>query len=62
MKVPTINLKKLDCRSKAVIHFGKEPGTKAYRLYDPETKTICISRDVEFEEDKTWNWAQETVS
>lgn len=30
--------------------------TKAYRLYDPVAKKIVISRDVVFEEDKSWNW------
>lgn len=30
--------------------------TKAFRLYDPETKTVCVSRDVVFEERKSWDW------
>lgn len=37
MKVNTIGLKKLDDRSKAAIYLGSKLGTKAYRLYDPET-------------------------
>lgn len=35
---------------------GKEPGTKAYRLLDPETNKIHVSRDVAFEETKAWPW------
>lgn len=35
MKTPSANLKKLDNRSKTVVYFGKEAGTKAFRLYDP---------------------------
>lgn len=38
MKIPSIHTKKLDNRSKQVVNFGKEPGTKAYRLYDPEER------------------------
>lgn len=56
MKLPTVNLRKLDDRSKAVVYLGKEPGSKAYRLYDPETKAVLVSRDVVFEEEKCWPW------
>ncbi|XP_074324338.1 uncharacterized protein LOC141661251 [Apium graveolens] len=48
--------------SKAVIYLGKEPGTKAHRLYDPLSKSICICRDVEFVECKSWDWSRETES
>lgn len=58
MKLPCVNLKKLDSRSKPVIYLGKEPGVKAFRLYDPETKSVCVSRDVVFEERKAWNWGE----
>jgi hypothetical protein len=34
--------------------------SKAYRLFDPATKKIVISRDVSFEEDKGWNWGRTT--
>ncbi|KAL6329737.1 hypothetical protein AAG906_035385 [Vitis piasezkii] len=30
--------------------------SKAYRLYDPISQKIIISRDVVFEEDKNWDW------
>lgn len=56
MKIPSVHMKKLDDRSKVVINLGKEPGTKAYRLYDPENKIVHVSRDVVFEEKKAWNW------
>ena len=35
MKVTTPHLKKLDDRSKKVVYFGVEEGSKAHRLYDP---------------------------
>ncbi|KAL8110234.1 hypothetical protein AgCh_026086 [Apium graveolens] len=56
IKIPSQQLKKLDDRSKQVIHLGKDPGTKAYRLLDPHTNKIHVSRDVMFEEDKALMW------
>lgn len=56
MKIPSQHVRKLDDRSKAVINLGKEPGTKAYRLYDPADNKVWVSRDVTFEEDKSWFW------
>ncbi|KAL8088343.1 hypothetical protein AgCh_038208 [Apium graveolens] len=55
MKIPGINTKKLDDRSVMVVNLGKEPGTKAYRLYDPVNKHVFVSRDVRFE-GKYWRW------
>lgn len=46
--------KKLDDRSLSVIHIGKEPGTKAYRLVDPRINKVYVSRDVVFEERESW--------
>lgn len=56
MKVPVVQTTKLDDRSRRVINLGKEPGSKAYRLYDPVLKKVCVSRDVAFDENKAWNW------
>lgn len=46
VKIATRHLKKLDDRSKALVHLGTEPGTKAYRLLNPSTRRITVSRDV----------------
>ncbi|KAI5448232.1 hypothetical protein KIW84_015599 [Lathyrus oleraceus] len=35
---------------------GVSEESKAYRLYNPISKRIIISRDVIFEEEKQWNW------
>jgi transposase InsO family protein len=51
------NLKKLDDHSKPVIFIGYEPGSKAYRTYDPATQRVHVSRDVVFEEEAKWDWA-----
>ena len=47
--------KKLDERSRALIHLGTEPGSKAYMLYDPSNRRIVVSRDVHFDESKPWD-------
>lgn len=62
MRIPNVNLEKLDDRSKVVVHLGKEPGTKAYRVYDPVNKKVHVSRDLIFEETKSWAWACDSES
>lgn len=56
MKIPSIQTRKLDDRRRPVVNLGKEPGTKAYRLYDPVNNRVYISRDVSFEENTPWPW------
>lgn len=56
MKIPKVHTIKLDDRSKQVVYLGKEPGTKAHRLFNPKTGCLHVSRDVYFEEKKGWNW------
>jgi len=58
MKVTTPNLKKLDDRSRRTIFVGYEPGSKAYRVYDPVTRRVHVSRDLVFEEAVQWLWTQ----
>ena len=41
-----------------MVFIGYEPGTKAYRLYNPVTDRVHVSRDVVFEEGRAWNWNQ----
>jgi len=53
------HLKKLDDRSKPMVYLGVEEGSEAYRLYDPNTRRIVVSRDVIFEEDVPWQWGAE---
>jgi len=55
-KISTPHLKKLDDRSKQLVYFGVEEGSKAHIMYDPENNKIVVSRDVVFEEKKVWNW------
>lgn len=50
MKVPSVNLQKLDDRAKPVVHLSKEPGTNAYRVFDPVVGYVHVSGDLVFEE------------
>ena len=58
-KIEGAQLKKLDDRSLMLVHLGTEPGSKAYRLYNPNTRRVIVSRDVVFDEEKSWNWSKE---
>ena len=51
---------KLDEKSTKCVFFGLSKESKAYRLYDPKTKKILISRDVRFDESNGWDWEAKT--
>ena len=44
--------KKWDTKSKPMIFIGYKPGTKAYRLWNPATRSVVISANVQFNEHK----------
>ncbi|GKE03752.1 ribonuclease H-like domain, reverse transcriptase, RNA-dependent DNA polymerase [Tanacetum coccineum] len=48
----------MDDRSSRMVYLGNEQGSKAYRLFDPTTQKICVSRDVKFKENETWDWKE----
>jgi hypothetical protein len=54
---------KLDDKSKKCIFIEYGDRRMGYKLYNPITKKVIMSKDVIFEEDKTWQWNddQETV-
>ncbi|XP_074361377.1 uncharacterized protein LOC141701646 [Apium graveolens] len=54
--VPGVQTKKLDDHRKVVVYLGSETRTKANHLFDPKDGAILVSRDVIFEEDKSWWW------
>lgn len=56
MKIVKGHLKKLEERSMKLVHLGVEKGSKAYRLVDPNTGKMYVSRDVVFEEQERWDW------
>ncbi|KAK2440889.1 putative mitochondrial protein [Trifolium repens] len=53
--IPDQKRKKLDDKSELMIMIGYHT-TGAYKLYNPITKKVTSTRDVTFEEDKSWNW------
>lgn len=58
VKIDSAHLRKLDDRSRDLVHLGTEPGTKAYRLVNLMTKSIVVSRDVVFDETQKGRWLE----
>lgn len=54
------HLSKLEDRSKAMVLLGYEPGSKAYRLFNPVGKRVRVSHDVVFDETRAWEWEKDT--
>lgn len=54
--VPDSKRVKLDAKSLKCILLGVSEESKAYRLFDPISQKIIVSRHVVFEEDQRWNW------
>ena len=50
------NLAKLKDRSTPMVFLGYERGSKAYRLYDPGSSKVVVSRDIVFDEAACWGW------
>ena len=53
--VPQIKRDKLDKRALPGIFIGYSTVEKAYKIFQPQTGKIVISRDVHFVEDEEWN-------
>jgi hypothetical protein len=53
--VPSELRKKLDDRSEKCIFTGYSETSKAYRIYNPITKKLILSRDVQFLENQFWD-------
>ncbi|KAL5787638.1 hypothetical protein ACOSP7_004587 [Xanthoceras sorbifolium] len=54
--IPNEKRKKLNDEGVKCIFLGVSEESKAYRLYNPVTKKILISRDVIFDEEQAWDW------
>ncbi|KAJ7976200.1 Retrovirus-related Pol polyprotein from transposon TNT 1-94 [Quillaja saponaria] len=54
--VPDQERSKLDDRSVKYVFIGYDSNSKWYKLYNPRNGKIIVSRDVEFNEDETWDW------
>uniref|UniRef100_A0A0A9HJS9 Retroviral polymerase SH3-like domain-containing protein n=1 Tax=Arundo donax TaxID=35708 RepID=A0A0A9HJS9_ARUDO len=49
---------KLDDRSIPVVFIGYEAGTKAYRVFDPVSQRVHVTRDLIFDEKRGWDWSK----
>ncbi|RDY04656.1 hypothetical protein CR513_11603, partial [Mucuna pruriens] len=49
-------MSKLDDKSSKCVFLGVSEESKAHRLYDLFSQKIIVSRDVVFEENKSWDW------
>ena len=54
--IPSQKREKFDEKGEKYIFVGYSDQSKAYRLIDPRTKSLVISRDVIFDELKAWKW------
>ncbi|TXG53600.1 hypothetical protein EZV62_018856 [Acer yangbiense] len=50
---------KLDEKSLKCVLLGVSEELNVYRLYDPVSRKIIVSRDVVFEEDRSWDWDED---
>ncbi|KAL9444243.1 hypothetical protein AB3S75_017429 [Citrus x aurantiifolia] len=55
--VPDAKREKLDQKAEYGVFVGYSTLTKGYRVYQPLTGRIIVSRDVKFDEAGGWNWA-----
>lgn len=56
--IPDVTRKKLNDKSFKCVFLGVSEESKAFRMYDPESKKIVISRDMVFEEEEKWSWGK----
>ncbi|KAK3012400.1 hypothetical protein RJ639_010565 [Escallonia herrerae] len=47
---------KLDDKSERYVFIGYDQSSKGYKLYNPSNGMIVINRDVEFDEESSWEW------
>ncbi|GKD48884.1 retrovirus-related pol polyprotein from transposon TNT 1-94 [Tanacetum coccineum] len=57
--VPSQRRSKLDDRSKKHVFVGYDKQSKGYMLYNPVTRKVVVSRDVDFDEEGSWDWSIE---
>ncbi|CAL5332754.1 unnamed protein product [Camellia sinensis] len=60
-KIPEARRTKLDDKGEKCILVGYGDRTMGYKLYNPSTRKVIMSRDVIFEEEEAWNWNQDEV-
>lgn len=53
--IPDRKRTKLNDKNMKCVHLGLSEGTKAYRLYNPVTEKVVVSRDVVFAKNESWD-------
>ena len=48
---------KLDDQSEKIVLIGYDENLKRYKLFNPSTSRLVVSRDVEFDENVSWDWS-----
>ncbi|TXG68897.1 hypothetical protein EZV62_003832 [Acer yangbiense] len=61
MHVPNAKRTKLDNKAEMGILLGCAMNSKAYRVYNLETKKISVCRDIKIDENAHWNWEKNVV-
>lgn len=56
--IPEAKRTKLDDKSCKCVFLGVSEESKAYRMYNPISKKVTVSRDVVFEETENWDWGR----
>jgi len=59
--VPSQKRRKLEDKSIHGIFLGYSTQSRGYRVYNLQTKKIIVSRDIEVDEDASWNWDEDKV-
>nr|KYP60023.1 Retrovirus-related Pol polyprotein from transposon TNT 1-94 [Cajanus cajan] len=59
--VPDEKRHKLEDKTVRGIFLGYNSQSKGYRVYNLQTKKLTISRDIEVDENATWNWEEERI-
>ena len=61
-QVPEAKRRKLDDRGEKCVFVGYSEESKAYKLYNPLTGKLVVSRYVIFSEEDAWKWNNKEVS
>ena len=54
--IPDQKRTKLEDKSQKLVFIGYDEKSKAYKLYNPLEKKLVVSRDVEVNEEASWDW------
>ena len=54
--VPKEMSRKLDDKSKKFVFIGYSINSMGYKLFNPTNGKIIISRDIDFDEESSWEW------